>query len=125
MGQLRRRAYSLPSVIDGRAYYGEVSELPEPLAGDFEWENPYAWRIEYQALYEDYVMDSRIKGRAMAGNTAEAAILRLQKLLVGFGVIRVVIWHIRGPRTEREAREIAELNRRLDAQSYADCHKES
>lgn len=105
---MKRRGVNLPNVVDCRSQ--DAGELAEICPGEFDWENPYAWRIEYRAVYQDGREDSRLKGRAMGGATERIAIIRLRKLLAGFGVIEIRITHVRPPATLNQIHRIKEVN---------------
>jgi len=109
----RRPALSLPSVIDCRSEYDATPRLLLVSGGDLDWDNPYAWRIEYRCMYDGGVLDERLPGRAMAGTTESQAMIRLQKLLMGFGVLRVLVYHVRCPMTGDEVQWVKEENDEL------------
>jgi len=106
----KSRSLSLPEVVDCRSRRDEAPKYAELLAGDLDWDNPYAWRLEYQAVYDGGVLDSCLKLRAMRGATEVEAIYRLQKLLSGFGVVRVLLWAVRRPMTPAEIEDLRRLN---------------
>lgn len=107
-------ASSLPPVLDCRAHRADAPAFGQLCPGDLEWDNPYAWRIEYQAVYEDDILDSCLKLRAMRGASETEAMYRLQKLLAGFGVVRIVLWHVGRPMTASQIEELRQLNLRLE-----------
>jgi len=111
---IRSKASSLPEVVDCRARRDEAPGYAELVAGDLEWDNPYAWGIEYQAVYEEGVVDSCLKLRAMRGTTEAEAIYRLQKLLAGFGVLRILLWHVRPPMAVGRIEDLRRLNEALE-----------
>lgn len=106
---------TLPEVIDMRAHAGNMTQLAEVSAGgDCDFENPYAWRIEYQCRYAEGVLDDRLHGRAMMGDGLSAALARLQRLLAGFGATSVLVWHVRRPATAAEIAGVREINDELE-----------
>jgi len=107
------RAMSPPSIIDRRSEYVE-GPLVAPSPGELDWGNPYAWAIEYQCVYDGGALDDAIHGRAMGGASLEEALIRLQRLLAGFGVLRIMLWHVRAPMSSEQMAAVAEANRELE-----------
>jgi len=113
---------SLPQIVDRRRDFRDDLPLAELSPGEFAWENPYAWRIEYRCHYEAGQIDGRLRGRAMGGRTERDALIRLQKLLGGFSVITIELWHIRPPMTLRQIEYVADLNRQLERIKHESNH---
>jgi len=108
-----RPTFSLPEVIDFRGDYGPETPLATIYDGDLDYENPFAWRIEYRCVYAGGEIGRELQGRAMSATTEQEAILRLQKRLMGW-VCKVLIYHVRPPASAEERDAIRRDNEELE-----------
>ena len=107
------RRLAMAAIEDLRSRLEPYDGLVDVRAGEWSWDNPLAWRFWYRSVYEDGLVDSRVKGRAFVAATEHDALVQMGRIEAGFGAIKVLLYGVEGPRRVTPGIELDRINREL------------